>query len=329
MTAAFAPLLHDRATVFMLHRFRDADRGVEGIDPAAVERGLSYLRRHRYDLVGLEELFRRLAGDGPPLRRAVAFTIDDGYLEQATIAAPLFARYDCPVTTFVTTDFLDGRIWLWWDQIEYVFLRAPRPEVAARVDGVEVRHSWEDEAGRRRALKEFSVGCTRQPDTLKHALIAAVARSAEIEIPAEPPRRYLPMSWDLVRACERRGMSFGPHTVTHPILSRTAGEQSRREIVDSWSRLRAEASRPTPVFCYPNGCWDDFGTREIAVLDELGFLGAVAGENGYADARALRRRAAERFRVPRFACPEDLPHVIQIVSGVERLKQLVRREAAA
>jgi peptidoglycan/xylan/chitin deacetylase (PgdA/CDA1 family) len=80
---------------------------VEGLDPAVLEKRLSYLRRHGYELVGLEELFRRLAGEGAPLRRVVAFTIDDGYLEHATIAASLFARYDCPVTTFVATGFVD------------------------------------------------------------------------------------------------------------------------------------------------------------------------------------------------------------------------------
>ena len=62
-----------------------------------------------------------LSGDGPPLNRAVAFTIDDGYVEQATVAAPVFAEFDCPVTTFVTSGFLDRALWFWWDQIEYVF----------------------------------------------------------------------------------------------------------------------------------------------------------------------------------------------------------------
>ena len=67
------------ATVFMLHRFRDDERGVQGTDPAGLCKGLESLRRRRYEFLGLEEVYRRLAGEGPPLRRAVAFTIDDGY----------------------------------------------------------------------------------------------------------------------------------------------------------------------------------------------------------------------------------------------------------
>jgi hypothetical protein len=32
------------------------------------------------------------------------------------------------------------------------------------------------------------------------------------------------------------------------------------------------------------------------------------------------------FHIPRFAMPDDLAHFIQLVSGLERLKQLLRRE---
>lgn len=328
-TVPFARLLQDRATILMLHRFRDGDHGIDGIDPAALEAGLAYLRRQRYELLGLETLFRRLAGGGPPLRQAVAFTVDDGYLEQATVAAPIFARYDCPVTTFVTTGFLDGKIWFWWDQIEHVFLKTRRREVSARFAGGEVRYSWEDDAGRQRAQTNFIAWSMRVPDSVKQAGISALSRSAEVEIPAAPPPRYRPMSWDQLRECERLGMSFGPHTVTHPILSRTPDEQSRHEVADSWTRLRAEAGNPVPVFCYPNGGWDDFGPREIAVLEELCFLGAVVGVGGYANARAFRWDPSARFKVQRFGYSGDLPHLILFVSGAERLKQIIRRKEVA
>ena len=120
--AAFLrPLMSGRATIFMLHRFRCADAGVRGHDPAFVRAALEYLRANRYELVSLRELYARMARDAMPVRRAVAFTIDDGYFDHAEVAAPIFAAFDCPVTTFVTTGFLDGHLWFWWDQIEYVF----------------------------------------------------------------------------------------------------------------------------------------------------------------------------------------------------------------
>jgi peptidoglycan/xylan/chitin deacetylase (PgdA/CDA1 family) len=76
------------------HRLRHSKRDTPGRDPEMLRQVLSYLRRDRYQLLSLVELLRRLDGEGPPLRRAVAFTIDDGYLDQAEIGAPLFAEFD-------------------------------------------------------------------------------------------------------------------------------------------------------------------------------------------------------------------------------------------
>jgi hypothetical protein len=91
--------------------------------------------------------------------------------------------------------------------------------------------------------------------------------------------------------------------------------------------LHAEARNPVPIFCYPNGEWGDFGDREIATLRRLGFVGAVVAEPGYANAVAYQRGKDDRFKVQRFGFPDDLPHVVQYVSGVERLKQLFRKDA--
>jgi peptidoglycan/xylan/chitin deacetylase (PgdA/CDA1 family) len=165
------------------------------------------------------------------------------------------------------------------------------------------------------------------PDGEKLAAVTRLAQAAEVVIPADPPPHCAPMSWEQLRACEEMGMTFGPHTVTHPVLSRTMPEAADYEISESWRRLRAEARNPLPIFCYPNGGWEDFGEREIAVLRRLGFAGAVVGEPGYADRLAFQRSPDDRFRVQRFAFPDDLPHMVQYVSGVERFKQMLRNRA--
>jgi len=314
----------DCATVFMLHRLRDAEQGVEGHDPALLRSALTYLSRNGYELVGLAELFERLGGKGPPARGAVAFTIDDGYFEQATVAAPLFAEFRCPVTTFVTTGFLDGTLWFWWDQIEHVFRSTAGGSLNVRLGDAVVAYRWESEQQRDAAQADFTARCKRVPEAAKRAAIEALARAARVAIPRLPPPRYRPMSWDQVRQCEQMGMTFGAHTVTHPVLSRIERDAVEREIAESWARLRAEARRPVPIFCYPNGGWDDFGAREIALLRRLGFRGALASAPGYARAVAFQRGEDGPFRVQRFGFPDGLAHMVQYVSGVERMKQLLR-----
>lgn len=318
----------DCATVFMLHRFRDPERGIAGCDISHLRRALAYLIRNGYELVTLAELFQRLGGNGPPACGAVAFTIDDGYVEQAALAAPVFAEFDCPVTTFVTTGFLDGKLWFWWDQIEYIFQRAARQSLRVPFGGEMLRYRWGNERERSNAQADFTARCKLLPQDEKPAALSALAHVADVDVPPGPPVSYAPMSWEQVRECEAKGMAFGPHTVTHPVLSRSAGDAATREIAESWARLRAEVRAPVPVFCYPYGLWTDFGEREIAVLRREGFVGALAAEPGYASAQVFRSTDEDRFKIPRFGFPDDLPHVIQYVSGVERFKQLLRRNAS-
>src|SRR5258708_1676021 len=63
------------ATVFMLHRFQDAERGIAGCDVSHLRRALAYLVKNNYEFVSLTDLFDRLAGKGPQPSGAVAFTI--------------------------------------------------------------------------------------------------------------------------------------------------------------------------------------------------------------------------------------------------------------
>jgi peptidoglycan/xylan/chitin deacetylase (PgdA/CDA1 family) len=321
--------MQGRAAIFMLHRFAQPDLGVQGHDTEILRTVLAWLRRERYELVPLADLFRRLGGEGPPFRRAVCFTIDDGYLDHATIGSPVFAEFDCPVTTFVTTGFLDQRLWFWWDRIEWIFAQSTRGRSRVVLGGVPLEYRWGDAGERDRVRADFTARCKEVPDLEKGTAILALANDAEVMLPDSPPPPYRPMSWDQLRQCETRGMTFGPHTVTHPVLTRTSDEQSEWELEESWRRLKEEAARPVPVFCYPNGRTVDFGTRETATLRRLGFHGAVTGVEGYADVRAFGRSTESPFRTPRFSYAESLPHMIQYASGLEWVKRQIRRRGAA
>lgn len=321
---AFEMLMRERATIFMLHRFRHVDTGIKGQDVGVVRNGLEYLRKRQYNLVTLKEVVTQ-AREGRLRPRTVAFTIDDGYWDHAAIAAPVFAQYDCPVTTFVTTGFVDGKLWFWWDKIEFVFEHTRRAQVAVLLGTTHLQYSTVGADGHR-ARGDFTERCKRIPDAEKHRAIAELAATAEVELPETPPPCYRPMTWDQARACERSGMTFGPHTVTHPILAQTPDAQSEREITDSWKRLSTEVEHAVPVFCYPNGGWEDFGDRELATLRKNELLGAVVGVQGYLDSTLIQRQSDARFKIRRFGFPNEISSIIQCTMGIERIKAAIRRQ---
>jgi peptidoglycan/xylan/chitin deacetylase (PgdA/CDA1 family)/glycosyltransferase involved in cell wall biosynthesis len=318
----------NRAVIFMLHRFNLPDLGIPGHDPEEIRGVLEYLRRYKYDLISLNDLIERLRGNGPPLKRTVAFTMDDGHLDQALVAAPLFAAFECPVTTFVVTGFVSRDLWLWWDQVEYVFLSTDRQELNVMLGENNLRYQWIGDVERSRAQADFIERCKEVADTEKRAAIERLAAGAGVELPSRPPPKYASMSWDQLRSCERQGMSVGSHSVTHAVLSRLSDAECAREISRSWERLRSEVRKPIPVFAYPFGFEQDFGRREIAVLRDLGFIGGVSSVAGYASPISPRREPDAIFTLPRFTYPDSLPHVIQNVSGLEHFKRIVRREGS-
>ena len=317
-------MLHsqDTGVVFMLHRFRDPEIGSVGHDPKQVSAMLEYLRKGGYELISLHDMFRR-ALEGRSLRGAIAFSIDDGYLDHALVGAPLFARFDCPVTTFLTTDFIDRRMWFWWDRIEYVYENTAKRSFDVLSPAFNLICNWSDQASRNSCKERFISECKKIPDVDKNTAIECLAAAAEVPIPENPPTKYLPLSWELARRCEQDGMSFGPHTVTHPILARTEDPQSQYEIEQSWLRVLAELADPVPVFCYPNGQASDFGPRETATLQRLGLDGAVSGIPGYATGAEIRS-PHERYAIRRFSMPADLADLVQNVTGLDAIKNRVR-----
>jgi peptidoglycan/xylan/chitin deacetylase (PgdA/CDA1 family) len=268
-------------------------------------------------------VFASLRGEGPPLRRAIAFTIDDGYREHAVLSGSLFAEFDCPATVFVTTGFLDGSVWFWWDQIEYLLAAAERKTF--QFDWATARSVYDcrDPVSTFAAVEDFTARCKLLSPQDKHDAIRRLSAVVDAALPASAPAGYEPMTWDQLRAAEALGMTFAPHTVTHPILSRADDRHAENEIVRSWQRLKQEARKPVPIFAYPNGRPGDFGAREFDVLRRAQLQGAVTSMAGFATPKHFRAPNGH-FLVPRLPFPDSLPYLIQLVSGLERLKYMLR-----
>jgi hypothetical protein len=166
-------------------------------------------------------------------------------------------------------------------------------------------------------LLEISEWCKTLADDVKWGFIRALAEAAGVDLPSRAPEAYAPLAWSEIRALERQGFSFGPHTVTHPILPRTTDAAAEWEIAQSWQRVRTEVQRPVGVFSFPNGA---YGTREIEILERLGLDAAVTTRGAYASSGAPDAAGRKRFELPRFGYPEALDPMLLIASGFRRIE---------
>lgn len=328
VTTLLRPLARGVASIFMMHRFADPDRGNTGHDPSLLRSHLAYLRRKRYDIVSLDELVTRLHTRDTRLTRTVAFTIDDGYADYATTGAPVFEEFDCPATVFIVTGVTDDRGWYWWDRLRVTIEQSTRQTMTIEIGGELLRLEWSDQAGAERAARRIIERLKRVSDTERRRVLSEVPRLVETDVPPTPPARYAAMTWEEIRACGRGVTTFGAHTVTHPVLSRTNDDVARSEIEGSWRRLQHETDAAIPVFCYPNGGLDDLGARELSIVHDVGMRAAVTSRPGYASAAGFHSASDAPYLLPRFPYGGDMTELVQVVAGVERVKLAVRRSAA-
>lgn len=320
------PLSRGIAPILYLHRFSDGRDGVRGHSVDALRANLAILRRKRYRILALAELLGMLE-EGRPLDRTVVFTVDDGYEDFARLAVPAFAEFDCPVTLFLTTGFMDGTSWCWWDRITVALEMTARRQLDLELGtgGERVSYRWQSSEERFAVEVDLMERCKQLPTHLRLAALARIASLLDVDVPSRPTPGYAPMTWNDVRASARRGVTFGPHTVTHPLLSRASDDEAKREITDSWRRVRDQTDAALPIFCYPNGTPDSYGPRDFALLRDAGLAAAVTTEQHYTSSKTLVPDTLQaRYAIPRFAYFDERPRFLQVVSGIERAKQALR-----
>ena len=324
LAPALRPLGRGLLAILTLHRFTDPEYGVVGHDAAALRDHLAYLRRHRYRLLSLTDVLKLIEeGDSDSRTPAVAFTVDDGHAGFARIAAPIFAEYDCPVTLFVPTGFLDGQLWLWWDRTAYLFNHTRRCSLPLELGSEGHSYRWSTPGERDLVRRDVADRLQAVDAPQRDAAIAVLAEQLDVELPATPPPASAPISWDDVRRTAKLGVTFGPHSVTHPILPLTTDAVCNWEIQESFRRLRQETDASVPVFCYPAG---KAGRREFEAARRAGLRAAVTSTPGYALPHGDRDPSSlHRFALPRFSCPHDRSHFVTTVAGVVNLKWTVQR----
>jgi peptidoglycan/xylan/chitin deacetylase (PgdA/CDA1 family) len=97
------------------------------------------------------------------------------------------------------------------------------------------------------------------------------------------------LTWAEVRELQKWGMSFGAHTVTHPVLSRQPWSDVQHELRESRARIEAELHTAAESFAYPFAFPQEdraFVSRLRQVLAEQGYAAGVTTMIGRACRRA-------------------------------------------
>lgn len=291
--ASLAFASRDRLSVLIFHRVPEHPDELLPGEPSAgdFESTMRWIKGV-FNVIPLADGVKGLkAGKLPP--RALCITFDDGYANNATVAAPILHRLGLHATFFIATGFLDGG-----RMFNDTVIEAVRGYSGTQLDlsalGLGL-HATETVAERRRALDAILQGVKYRADAQR----ADVAEQVAVAAGVTPPKDLM-MSSEQAAGLARAGFDLGGHTVSHPILAQLAPGQAREEIVRGRSRLEELSGARVGLFAYPNGRPErDYVRASADLVRELGFEGAVSTSKGAA------RVGSDVYQIPRFT-PWDL-----------------------
>lgn len=211
-----------------------------------------------------------------PLSFAISF--DDGFKNNADVAAPILHDFGIPATFFVTTKFLNSSGQTWIDRIEAAVQATTLSKVVlGRLHGGEF--SLSSLSAKEDFMRHVRHLIKNDPQVAVEDFTEHLLKLLKIESP--PTDRSLDeklSSENLleIAACDLFDIGF--HTQTHPILSRLSKEDQQAEILGSKFALERICGRQFDLFAYPEGTEASYNDKTLEILAEYAISAAFTTE---------------------------------------------------
>ncbi|RCS25346.1 polysaccharide deacetylase [Phyllobacterium salinisoli] len=273
------PAAGGRGLIFTLHHVRPERDGVEfdpnahlSITPEFLEEAIRMVLERDLVPVHLHDL-PALLSDPTDRRKFVAFTLDDGYRNNAEFAAPVFRKFAVPYTIFITRGFVERTRSMWWETAAAIAGSGPSvefdfgsgPEAVATTTLSQKFAAFE-------RLADF-VGSIDEDEAIKR--IDAVAMDRHRIDPIAIVDELVMSKAELRDLAQDPLVHFGAHTITHVNLRRVSEGRLRHEIEASATAVERYVGRSPRSFSYPYGGPIAAGEREGRAAADAGFGVAV------------------------------------------------------
>jgi peptidoglycan/xylan/chitin deacetylase (PgdA/CDA1 family) len=292
--------------VLMYHDFANSDEAGsigsylrERVSHAQFEAHLSILARN-CRVLSVEQAVNEMAMDGELAEDTVCITFDDGYRSVYDIAYPLLRKHDLPATVYLTNDWINGKMRLWWEQLADMIadcsLSNKMHGEIERILGIKLEKTIasESDVRKKRFLLHNSIaGHMRElNDADVSGKMSELQNVLEYDGSKQPPAEA--MNWTQIAEMAENNIRFGSHTCSHLNLSHAGLDVIENEILESGSDIEGHIDSKVEGFAFPYGQDIDSYEKIEPVLSKHGFTyacTAVPGSNGVDSNRYLLLRA--------------------------------------
>lgn len=278
-------LRDDAFAIFLLH----------GVIPAQTHPLRNYTRKHLP--LGEFTAFLRalLEAGGQPLsmddvvevhrgtkalpRRAFAVTFDDGFANNATVAAPVLDDLRIPATFYLTTGFVGSEVRSWTDEMEAALEAAGEVRLRDIAPGIDGTYTTTEE---KIALMDGIRAYVKGDASIDpYAFAARVVEQCAVGDVPRDPELDRKLTWEEVHSLAAHPLfTVGGHGHTHRILSFLRAEELESEVETSLRLLREAIGGDVVHYSYPEGLAHCYSDDVIDTLRRHGIVCAPSAEEG-------------------------------------------------
>jgi len=209
---------------------------------------------------------------------SIAITFDDGYASAYNIAFPLLRKYALSATIYLPTDWINGKLSLWWDDLSDMLLGfetntrsiAELEKISREMKIEPSIYLSNDNKSRLNLLQALSHELMKISDDRRKNIMDDL-QGALFGDTSYKRTQSKPMTWNQILEMANAGIMFGAHTCSHINLSYADIESAGNEIARSKKEIEYRLEREIKGFAYPYG-YDIKGYARFApLLEKLGF----------------------------------------------------------
>jgi peptidoglycan/xylan/chitin deacetylase (PgdA/CDA1 family) len=250
--------------------------------------------RENYRIVSLARACEEL-GESKQHEPGVSVTFDDGYSSTYSVAFPILRALQIPATIFLTVESVETGQVAWYDRVFLAMAVAPSGEL--RLDfGGPWRFQIHSKEDRMRAALETVAHLRTLPDEDRKIHCSALEKMIGLPTNALSSRI---LNWEQIRQMHENGISFGSHTLTHPVVSQLSSSGLERELGESKRILESKLEAPILDFAFPFGKTTDWNAAAIEVLSRFRYRSAVSTVSG------VNNSSTEPFELRRLQVGDD------------------------
>lgn len=305
------PEIANRAAILCFHGViaHDGDRDVE-CEHLHITRFRQLLRvlDRSFQVISLTELVDCIRHRRSPPPKSVVLTFDDGYANNAEVAAEELDRRRMPWSAFLPAQLIETGAYQWIDDVRLLVHRGGLDSIQLPSDDGPISLDLTTRTLRHEAVRRIHEHCRYVPDDVRHerlaGLYAAIAADRMEELRSRF-RSFAPMTWDQARRLQSAGVDVGSHSLTHTALGPQTAETIAKEVFAARELLQSRIGDHSPHFSYPYGRLASLSEETDSALAHAGYNCALTLEQD-----VVRCDEVNLLRLPRLIVS---PHIGRMV----------------